>query len=84
MAFLLFFLILILVIIFIAFSLIGGILRAILSLFGISSNKRRNFSNRNSFEEDLKQGSHQSQEGARRMRKFKNAAEDTDYEVIEN
>ena len=83
-AFFLFFLILILVIILMVLSLVGNIVGGILNFFGIGSNKRRNFSDRNSSGEDLKQGSHQSKEGARRMRKFKNTAEDTDYEIIEN
>ena len=83
-AFFLFFLILILIVIFIALSLVGSIVGGILNFLGIGSNKRRNFSNRNAAEEDLKQHSYQSQEGARRMREFKNAAEDADYEVIDN
>ena len=67
-----------------ALSLVGSIVGGILNFFGIRSNKRRSFSNRNSSADDLKQGSHQSKEGARRMRKFKNEAEDTDYEIVEN
>ena len=80
-AFLLFLLILILIIIFLALSLIGSIVSGILSFLGIKSNKRRNFSNRTN--ENFKQDS-QSEEGARRMHKFKNTAEDADYEIVDN
>jgi len=83
-AFFLFLLILILVIFFIALSLVGSILRGIFSFFGIGSRKRKRFSNENSSDEDVMSEAHQSREGARRMRKFKNTAEDTDYEIIEN
>ena len=82
-AFLLFLFILILIIVFMVLSLAGSIVGGILNFLGISTNKRKNFSNRNSSGKDLKQN-RQSQEGARRMRKFKNAAEDADYEVIDN
>jgi hypothetical protein len=80
-AFLLFLLVLILIIIFLALSLVGSIVGGILNFFGIKTNKRRNYSNRS--DENFKQN-HQSKEGARRMHKFKNTAEDTDYEVIDN
>jgi len=83
-AFFSFFLILILIIILVVLSLVGSIVGGILNFLGIGSNKRRNFSNRNAAGEDLKQHSYQSQEGVKRMRKFKNAAEDTDYEIIDN
>jgi hypothetical protein len=80
-AFLSLLLVLILIIFFLALSLIGSIVRGVLNFFGIKTSKRRNYSNRT--DEDFKQN-HQSQEGARRMHKFKNTAEDTDYEVIDN
>ncbi len=82
--FFLFFLVLILIVVFIVLSFVGSILGGILNFFGIGSNKRRNFSNKNSSEKNSSQGSHQSQEGAKRMRKFKNIAEDADYEVMKN
>ncbi len=81
-AFLLFLLVFLLVIILIAFSLVGNILRGILDFFGIGSRKQSRFSNKNHSGEDARP--HQSAEGAKRMRKFKNAAEDTDYEMIEH
>jgi len=80
-AFFLFLLVLILVIFFLALSLIGSIIGGILNFFGIKTNKRRNYSN--GTEENFKQN-HQSKEGARRMHKFKNTAVDTDYEIINN
>ncbi|MDR1730227.1 MAG: hypothetical protein LBR52_06155 [Prevotellaceae bacterium] len=83
-AFLLFLLILVLVIFFIALSLVGGILRGIFGFFNIKSNKRRRFSDENYSEKKEKPDSYQSVEGARRMRKFKKTAEDADYEEIEN
>ena len=82
-AFLLFLLVLILIIIVLALSLIRSIVGGILSFLGIKSNKRRNYSNRTG--ENFKQNQNsQSQEGARRMHKFKNTAEDADYEIIDN
>ena len=83
-AFFLFLLVLIFVIFFIILSLVGGILRGILRFFGIGSNRHRSFSYKNSTEEHVNSSAHQSREGAIRMRKFKNTAEDTDYEIIEN
>ncbi len=83
-AFLLFLFILVLVIFFIALSFVGGILRGILGFFGIKSNKRRHFSDKNYSEKEVKPDLHQSVEGARRMRKFKKSAEDIDYEIIED
>lgn len=81
-AFFLFFFILILIIFFVALNLLGSILSGILRFFGIGSGKRRNSSNKKSSGENPEQTSRQSQEGARRMRKFKNAAEDADFEVM--
>jgi len=80
-AFFLFILVLILVVIFLVLSLIGNIVGGILNFFGIKSSRRRNFSNRS--DGNFKQNS-QSEEGARRMHKFKNTAEDADYEIVDN
>ena len=80
-AFLLFILVLILVIIFLFLSLVGNIVNGILSFFGIKSDKRRAASTGS--EGNPKQNS-QSEEGAKRMLKFKNTAEDADYEIVEN
>ena len=80
-AFFLFLLVLILIIVFLALSLIRGIVGVIFSFFGIKSNRRRTFSNRTN--ENFKQDS-QSEEGARRMHKFKNTAEDAEYEIVDN
>jgi hypothetical protein len=83
-AFFLFLLVLILIVVFVVLSLVGGILRGILRFLGIGgSSRRRNFSYKNSSEENVHSSAHQSREGAIRMRKFKNTAEDTDYEIIE-
>jgi len=84
--FFLFLLILILVVFFIVLSFVGGILRGILGLFGIRSRKRKRrfFSEENYSDEKESPVSPQSEEGARRMRKFKNAAEDADYEEVDD
>jgi len=78
-AFFIFLLALILLIIFIAFNLISSILGGILNFFGLGSKKHRYFSNRESPENKY----YNSEENAKRMRKFKNMAEETGFEIIE-
>ena len=77
-AFLLFLLILILIVFFMVLSLAGSIIGGILNFLGIG--KLKNYSNKTN--KNLKQDPPRSQEGAIRMRKFKNTAEDTEYEII--
>ena len=79
-AFLLFLLFLVLIVFFIVLSLAGSIIGGVLNFLGIGSRKRRNYSSKTN--KNLKQDPPRSQEGAIRMRKFKNTAEDTEYEVI--
>ncbi|MDR0412843.1 MAG: hypothetical protein LBH61_03455 [Dysgonamonadaceae bacterium] len=83
-AFFIFLLILILVIVFVAVSLVGSILGGILKFLGFGSNRRGDASGRNFSGQNPEQPPHQSQEGAKRMRKFKNTAEDADFETINN
>jgi len=78
-AFFLFIVILILIILFLALGFVGSIVGGILKFFGINVGKRKTASGRNRYEEDLKQV-YRSEEGTRRMRKFKNTAEDAEYE----
>ena len=79
--FLLFLLILLLVIFLMVLNLAGGILRGILGFFGIGSRKHKHSSSKKNYSEEAAKPN-QSVEGAKRMRKFKNAAEDADYEVV--
>jgi len=84
-AFLIFLLAIIVLIIFIAYSLINSILGGIANFFGIGSKRRRYYSNRGGYsEEESQQYSSRSEESVKRMRKFKNTAEDADFEIIEN
>ena len=77
------FLLLIILIIFIAFSLISSILGGILNFFGLGSKKHGYFSNQKSSENKSQRHTY-SEESAKRMRKFKNSAEDIGFEVIED
>jgi hypothetical protein len=74
-----FLLILIVIVVFVVISILGSILGGFLNLFGLRKNSgKTSGSNRNATT-----GTAQSKDGATRMRKFKNVAEDADYEIIE-
>jgi hypothetical protein len=63
-------------------SLAGSIIGGIINFLGIGSNKRRNYANKS--DKNLNQDTPRSQEGARKMQKFKTTAEDVEYEMIGN
>jgi hypothetical protein len=76
-----FLLILIIIVGFVLISIVGSILGGFVNLFrsgrraGPASGANRNATSTT--------GQAQSQEGVRRMKKFKNAAEDADYEILD-
>ena len=82
-AFFIFILVLILLIVFIAFNLISSILGGIFNFLGLGSQKHRYSSNRE-FSDDKSKQYYRSEESVKRMRKFKNLAEDTGFEIVKD